>query len=149
MKRKSTEFIVIHAADTYSSMDIGLAEIDEWHRERGWKGCGYHYVIRRDGTVETGRDRDARGAHVKGFNHNSIGICMVGGRANDNGPEDNFTNEQLDALAALLYQLINMYQDAKVVGHRNFPGVTKACPCFNVRKWWTFRPESRNHPNHT
>ena len=143
-KRKSTKFIAIHAADTYASMDIGLDEIDQWHREKGWSGCGYHYVIDRAGAVETGRELYSRGAHVKGFNHNSIGICMVGGRASDGGPEDNFTRDQYDTLASLLYHLTRLFPAAEVVGHRNFPKVTKACPCFNVREWWAGRAENPN-----
>jgi N-acetylmuramoyl-L-alanine amidase len=142
--RKASNYIVVHAADTYARMDIGLDEIDVWHRDRGFNSCGYHYIIRRDGTVETGREMNTYGAHVKGFNHNSIGICMVGGKANDGGPEDNFTGEQFDTLAALLYQLVMLFPDAEVLGHRNFPKVTKACPCFNVREWWAEQPENPN-----
>ena len=143
-KRKSTNYIAVHAADTYRDMDIGLAEIDQWHRAKGWSGCGYHYVIRRDGTLETGREMYSSGAHVKGFNHNSIGICMVGGKASDGGPEDNFTIGQYDTLAALLYQLTGLFPDAEVLGHRNFPKVTKACPCFNVYGWWVEQAENPN-----
>ena len=144
-KRKSTKYIAVHAADTYADMDIGLSEIDQWHRAKGWSGCGYHYVIRRDGTLETGREMYSSGAHVKGFNHNSIGICMVGGKASDDGPEDNFTIGQYDTLAALLTQLVGLFPDAQVLGHRNFPKVTKACPCFNVREWWSMRVENPHH----
>jgi N-acetyl-anhydromuramyl-L-alanine amidase AmpD len=134
-KRKSTDYIAVHAADTYARMDIGLEEIDQWHRAKGWSGCGYHYVIRRDGTVETGRELYSMGAHVKGYNHNSIGICLVGGKANDGGPEDNFTIGQYEALHALLLQLEGLFSGVLLFGHRNFPKVKKACPCFNVREW--------------
>jgi N-acetylmuramoyl-L-alanine amidase len=119
-------------------MDIGLEEIDQWHRAQGWSGCGYHFVIRRDGTVEFGRELYSMGAHVKGFNHNSIGICLAGGKADDDGPEDNFTIRQYEALDALLTQLTKLFPEAEVLGHRNFWKVTKACPCFNVRAWWKF-----------
>lgn len=136
-KRKATNYIAIHAADTYAYMDIGLAEIDQWHRDKGWSSCGYHYVIRRDGTLETGREMYSMGAHVKGYNHESIGICMAGGRATDGGPEDNFTTAQYHTLRAVLRQLVRLFPGAAVLGHRNFPNVTKACPCFNVGDWWS------------
>lgn len=134
-KRKSTKFLVVHAADTYASMDIGREEIDQWHRARGFSSCGYHYVIRRDSSLEHAREMYSIGAHVKGYNHNSIGICMVGGKATDGGPEDNFTIGQYETLYALLVQLEWLFPEAQVLGHRNFPRVNKACPCFNVREW--------------
>ena len=78
MSRESTEYIMIHCAATRADMDIGAADIDRWHRQRGWRKIGYHYVIRRNGEVETGRDMDAVGAHCKGMNDKSVSICLVG-----------------------------------------------------------------------
>src|SRR5690606_114532 len=71
--------LVIHCAATTPLMDIGAKEIDVWHKQRGWSKIGYHFVIRRNGVIEKGRDISEVGAHVEGYNKNSIGICMVGG----------------------------------------------------------------------
>lgn len=117
-------------------MDIGAEEIRRWHLRRGWLDIGYHAVVRRDGTVEPGRSYDVPGAHARGFNHLSLGICLVGGVAEDKTtPENNFTPEQFDALASLVLGLKADYPDAKVVGHRDLPNVNKACPSFDVEEW--------------
>lgn len=133
-KRKETNFLVVHCSATKPSMDIGKKEIDTWHRQRGWLMIGYHYVIRRNGEVEVGRELDTIGAHVQDHNHHSLGICLVGGIDDKGDPEQNFTEEQYNALATLLYQLKVVYPDAQVKGHRNF--ASKACPSFDVEEWW-------------
>lgn len=114
-------------------MDIGLAEIDRWHRSRGWLKIGYHYVIRRNGQLELGRHTDEVGAHAKGHNATSIGICMVGGIDSDGKPENNFTQEQWDRLIMLLSALHNDYPAAKVIGHNEVS--SKDCPSFDVQVW--------------
>jgi N-acetylmuramoyl-L-alanine amidase len=131
-KRTRTDFIAVHCAATPPTLDIGKYEIDRWHRAQGWLGIGYHYVIRRDGTVEEGRPVDTAGAHVANFNHNSVAICLVGGVDAANKPEDNFTPEQKQSLVDLLKTLKGMYPQAKIQGHRDFPNVKKACPSFSV-----------------
>ena len=135
--RKSTDYIAVHCSATSDKQDIGAADIDKWHRAKGWACIGYHYVIRRDGTLEVGRKESSVGAHVQGFNENSIGICMVGGvDANDvNKAVNNFTPEQFGTLRKLIAELQARYPKAKVQGHRDFPNVKKACPCFDVAKW--------------
>ena len=135
-KRKSTEFIAIHSAATKASMDIGAREIGSWHRERGWLGIGYHFVIKRDGTVEEGRPHDTVGAHVSGHNHNSLGICMAGGIDDKGKPENNFTDAQFHALKVLLAGLTNLYPEAKVQGHGEFSGTATACPSFKASEWY-------------
>lgn len=136
-KRKETKYIAIHCSATGGDMDIGAKEIDRWHRQKGFFSIGYHYVIRRDGTLELGRDEDAIGAHVQGYNAVSIGICLVGGvNADDiSKAENNFTEAQFIRLRDLLVDLRVRYPDAEVLGHRDFPDVAKACPSFDVRKW--------------
>lgn len=140
--RKATDLLVVHCAATSPSMDIGSAEIDRWHRQRGFFMCGYHYVIRRNGFVECARSghkcrgENDVGAHAQNHNHNSIGICLVGGVAADGKtPEDNFTPEQMSALGNLLAALKFRYPKATVLGHRDLPGVRKACPSFDVKAW--------------
>lgn len=133
---KAVEFLIVHCADTFESMDIGVLDIRDWHLERGWADVGYHYVIRRSGVVEKGRPEDRPGAHVRGANHISIGICLVGGKADGGGPEDNFTKDQYRALRGLLEELKRRYPEARVLGHRDVPGVRKECPSFDVESWW-------------
>ena len=136
MRRKDTRYIVIHCAATRPEQDIGVKEIRKWHLARKFKDVGYHFVIRRSGEVERGRAIDEVGAHVVGYNHCSIGICLVGGIDEDLRPADNFTPVQMRALGELLAHLTAVYPSAIVVGHRDFNGVAKACPCFNAGKWW-------------
>ena len=113
------DYIVIHCAATKPSMDIGAAEIKSWHRKKGWLDIGYHFVIRRDGIIEPGRPIDVPGAHARGYNHISLGICLVGGVAEDGKtPEDNFTEQQWVELAALVKYLKEQFPDAEVLGHR-------------------------------
>ncbi len=135
---REIEMLVVHCAATKPKMDVGAGEIRKWHRDRGWSDIGYHYVIRRNGWIEKGRDDAVPGAHVAGHNKRTIGICLVGGIDEDGHPEPNFTEEQFKELRDLLNELLVKYdlvEDA-IVGHRDFPGVGKACPSFNVQKWW-------------
>lgn len=138
MRPEEIKFLVVHTSATRPSVDIDVIEIDRWHRARGWDGIGYHYVIRRDGWVELGRLPDVIGAHVKGFNHCSLGICLVGGLNEVTAePQDNYTGRQKVRLEALLRYLKHAYPHAYILGHRDFPDVKKACPCFDVRDWLT------------
>lgn len=130
-------YFYVHCSDTRPSQDIGAEEIREWHmRDRGWSDIGYHYVIRRDGTLESGRDLDNDGdvdeeigAHVFGHNADSIGVCLVGG----SGGDFNFTFKQLDCLRELVAYYRIRYPGIEVLGHRDAPGVMKQCPNFDVR----------------
>lgn len=136
-KRASTDYIAVHCAATKPSMNVGAADIDRWHRANGWACIGYHFVIRRDGTIEEGREVDVIGAHVAGWNHNSVGVCMVGGATEKdvNVPENNFTPAQWASLKKLLGDLRKKYPKARIQGHRDFPGVNKYCPSFSVGDW--------------
>jgi len=128
-------YIVIHCSDSPDGRDDTVKDIDKWHVERGFKrlttrrdtfnpsikACGYQYVIRRNGTLETGRAENEVGAHCKGFNSVSIGICLIGRKA--------FTPEQYTTLKTLLADLSGRYPSAKVVGHCKLDPVNKAhCP---------------------
>lgn len=125
---------MIHCAATRPEMDIGVSEIREWHLARGFSDIGYADVIRRDGCVEEGRNIDDVGAHVKGYNEISVGICLVGGIDKKNRPENNFTDAQFKSLKRLLRFYKAKYPKAAVVGHNELdPG--KACPSFDVQEW--------------
>lgn len=132
---RKINWLVIHTAATRPSMDIGAKEIRSWHKAKGWSDIGYHYVIRRDGKVEKGRPDARVGAHVAGHNRDSIGICLVGGVNENLVPENNYTEAQWKALEELLHKLVQKYPEACVRGHRDFPGVSKACPCFDAEPW--------------
>lgn len=124
--------IVVHCADTYASMDIGAEEIRKWHVEdNGWSDIGYHYVIRRNGAIEHGRPLEKSGAHVRGHNKHSIGICLVGGK-----PDFNFTLPQILSLKSLLNELTGAYLNAVVCGHRDLDD-SKTCPNFDVNQLYT------------
>jgi N-acetylmuramoyl-L-alanine amidase len=132
-------------------MDVSLEDIDQWHKRRGFFfGCGYHYVIKRDGTIQHSKRVNAgvhyQGAHVHGWNDVSIGICLVGGvsrkdRKKEGGwtdakPENNFTPAQMSGLRELLFILRQSFPKALVIGHRDVPNdFKKDCPCFDVREW--------------
>ena len=135
MARQTTDYIFVHCSATKPSMDIDAKEIDRWHRERGFLKIGYHFVIKRDGTKETGRDLMEAGAHIKSYNHKSVGICMVGGVAEHdvNEPQDNFTNEQYLTLKNLLIDMKEQFPTAEIAGHNEV--ANKACPSFNVKEW--------------
>jgi len=144
MVGEDVKLIVIHCADTYREMDIGVREIDRWHKENGWEGIGYHFVVRRSGVIESGRPLDQsmvpgwqvkQGAHVSGHNTESVGICMVGGKALGGGPENNFTPEQFNSLFYLVQTLKRCFPAATVVGHCDLDS-HKSCPCFDVKEWW-------------
>lgn len=136
MIRRTTDFIVVHCSATKPSQDIGASEIRKWHvEENGWSDIGYHEVIRRSGAIELGRPLHVSGAHVKGYNARSVGCCLVGGVGIDGTPEDNFTDEQFKSLRITLDYWKRIYPDATIQGHRDFPGVSKACPSFDVGAW--------------
>jgi len=136
MARQETKYIVIHCSQTRPSQKIGARDIDRWHRERGWLKIGYAKVIKRDGTVEQGRDDDELQAHVKDYNHISTSICLIGGAKEENWkePEDNFTGEQWESLKKVLEEQVIKYPEARIVGHTNLDE-NKTCPNFNVREY--------------
>ena len=134
--RQETSYIVIHCSQTRPSQNIGAKEIDRWHRERGWLKIGYHIVIKRDGIIEQGREDDEVPAAVKGYNHTSFNLCLVGGAKEEDWKieDDNFTGEQFESLKKELTRLVLKYPDARIVGHRDLDD-KKFCPSFDVRQY--------------
>lgn len=126
--------IILHCAATPEGKDYTVAQIDAWHRSRGFNGIGYHYVVYRDGSVHVGRSVEKAGAHCTGQNANSIGVCYIGGCAADGKtPKDTRTAAQRAALEKLVKELLRQYPGATVHGHNEF--ANKACPSFNVKAW--------------
>jgi len=135
--------IIIHCAATPphwmagSSTVAQMKEIDRWHKDRGWSGIGYHYVIGRDGTVVKGRHLNKTGAHTKGHNTGSVGVCLVGGKGGVRTDKfaDHFTPEQELALKALISDLCEKYPAIKhIKGHNDYTNL-KGCPSFTVSEW--------------
>lgn len=123
--------IIIHCSATPENKDFTVDDIRSWHRQRGFNDIGYHYVIYRDGSVHKGRDEEFIGAHCKGHNSHSIGICYIGGLSVGSlVPKDTRTIAQKASLSELVARLRAKYPNASVHGHREF--ANKACPCFDV-----------------
>ena len=126
--------IVIHCSAVKPDQQSSAAQIDSWHRQRGFHlGIGYHYVIRRDGTLEMGRPEYMVGAHCKNHNQHSIGVCYEGGLDIRGDPADTRTPQQRETLRQLINELRERYPKAIVVGHHNLNPL-KACPCFDAVK---------------
>jgi N-acetylmuramoyl-L-alanine amidase len=137
------DMIIVHCSDTYTAMDVGAKEIRDWHvNGNGWSDIGYNYVIRRNGKLESGRDLDGdgnvdeeTGAHARGFNTRSIGICLIGGKGLDDKPESNFTYDQYSTLEILVNNLKRKYGIKRIVGHCDLDS-RKTCPNFNVKSFF-------------
>lgn len=123
--------IIVHCSATPEGRDISANTIDQWHKERGWSGIGYHYVVKIDGTIEYGRDITKTGAHVKGHNTGSIGICYIGGCDLHMNPKDTRTAEQKESLLLLIKTLKKLHCNATIHGHNEFS--SKACPSFDAK----------------
>lgn len=125
--------IVVHCSATPPDMDIGADDIRRWHVQgNGWSDIGYHYIIKRNGDIEKGRPDHISGAHVKGHNKGSLGVCLVGGVDKDNNADCNFTQNQFYALGVLLNRLKTDYDNPEIMGHRELDS-GKACPSFDVQ----------------
>lgn len=123
--------IIIHCSATPEGKPFTVADIDRWHRDRGWQGIGYHYVIYLDGSIHEGRSEEIIGAHCSGQNAQSIGICYIGGLDASGKAKDTRTPAQRKALHKLVSDLKTRYPAATVHGHNEF--ANKDCPCFDVK----------------
>lgn len=121
--------LIIHCSAVKPDQTSSVAQIDTWHRQRGWKfGIGYHYVVRRNGEIEPGRPEWMIGAHCLNHNAHSIGICYEGGLDARGQPDDTRTAEQKTSLRRLLEDLHRRYPRALIVGHHDLDP-KKPCPC--------------------
>ena len=121
--------VVIHCSAVKPDQMSSVAQIDSWHRDRGFKfGVGYHYVVRRDGSIEAGRPEWMVGAHCVNHNKYSIGVCYEGGLDARGQPADTRTAAQKATLRQLLTDLHRRYPRAVIVGHHDL-NPQKECPC--------------------
>lgn len=134
--------IIVHCSANTADSAFRMADIDRWHRSLGWNGCGYHYVIPTDGTVEEGRPEEIIGAHCKNHNSHSIGVCYIGGLDVDGKtPKDTRTKAQKRALSKLLGALHRRYPKALIVGHSDLDPKKPCCPGFDtVREYRDLEP---------
>ena len=131
---RTITLIVIHCSAVKPDQTSSAAQIDTWHRQRGFHlGIGYHYVVRRDGQIEPGRPEYMVGAHCLNHNRHSLGVCYEGGLDSRGAPADTRTPEQKAALLWLLRQLHKSYPKAMIVGHHDL-NPQKACPCFDAAR---------------
>lgn len=139
---RQINMVIVHCSATKASMNIGAEEIRKWHTDpkpkgNGWSDIGYHYVIRRNGEIDHGRDEQVVGAHCEGHNQNSLGVCLVGGIDDAGKAENNFTPEQFKTLENLLRSIQTDYPGVTIYGHREFS--KKECPSFDVQNWLKVR----------
>ena len=127
LNNRSIKLLVVHCSDTEDNQNLSALDIHKMHLKFGWNGIGYHKIINRSGKVENGRPEYWIGAHVKGKNDISLGVCLIG--------RDNFTKNQFKSLKRVLKKWKKLYPNAKIVGHRDTGNTTKTCPNFDVKTW--------------
>ena len=124
--------IIIHCTATPEGRAHTVKDVDTWHRQRGFSGIGYHYLIGINGEVWEGRPIEKAGAHTEGYNSMSIGIAYVGGMDSQmKNPKDTRTQAQKESILRLLKELVIKFPKAEIYGHRDF--AKKACPSFDAR----------------
>ena len=116
--RKATQRIILHHAD---AKNCSAEDIHRWHLSNGWAGAGYHFLVRKDGTIYRLRPEDKVGAHAYGSNYNSLGVCFEGNYMKEDMPED-----QKEAGKKLVAYLKNKYGISTVQAHRDV--CATSCP---------------------
>lgn len=131
---RKIDLIVVHCSATPEGKHFSTETIRNWHvNGNGWSDIGYHWVVELDGKVRAGRPEQRVGAHVRGYNRSSIGICYVGGMSQDMKlPKDTRSQVQRESLEQLLLELKVRYPKAIIKGHNDFSN--KACPSFDAKE---------------
>ena len=139
MPHGSVRYLIVHCSATRETQDYTAEQLKRDHLARGFIDVGYHFYIRRDGTVTQHRRLDEVGAHCRPFNRCSIGICYEGGLDANGKPKDTRTLKQRASLIALVLDLHRQFPKAVIRGHNEMPGATpKACPCFKPSKEFAY-----------
>jgi N-acetyl-anhydromuramyl-L-alanine amidase AmpD len=134
---ESVRYIVVHCSATPVTADYTVEQMAKDHKLRGFRTIGYHFYIRKDGTMTQHRKLLEVGAHCKPFNRCSIGVCYEGGIGPQGNPSDTRTEAQKARMRDLIQEMKTVFPKAVVRGHREMPGATpKACPCFDASKWY-------------
>lgn len=143
---REIELLIIHCSGTRVDRDITASDIHSAHRMRGYSSGGYHYFIRKSGQVEPMRPLQEPGAHARGYNRNSVGVCYEGGLDVNGNAADTRTLQQKVSLVRVIGELKAKFPDICVKGHRdlspdkNYNGIIDPweriteCPCFEVKE---------------
>ena len=133
MSADSIRFLVLHCSASRRNQDYSVEQLRRDHKARGFYDIGYHFYIRKDGTMTQHRMLLEVGAHARPYNRCSIGICYEGGLDKQGRPCNTITPQQFERIQELLAVLKKLFPKAKIVGHRDLPGTTpKECPCCNA-----------------
>ena len=124
---KNIKLLVVHCSDTQDRKNFTAVDIHNMHLKFGWDGIGYHKVIERSGKIQNGRPEYWVGAHVKGKNSISLGVCLIG--------RHKFTVKQFNSLERVLKKWKSFYPQAEIVGHVDTGNTNKTCPNFDVKNW--------------
>ena len=127
LQKEDIKFLIIHCSDTENHISLKAIDIHKMHLQFGWEGIGYHKVILRSGKIENGRPEYWIGAHVKGKNNISLGVCLIG--------RDKFTKKQFYSLEKILRKWKFLYPKAQIIGHYETKNTKKTCPNFDVQQW--------------
>ncbi len=127
LKKENIRYLIVHCSDTPNEEELTATEIHQMHLDFGWDGIGYHKIILRNGKIQNGRPEYWIGAHVKGKNTVSLGVCLIG--------RDYFTRKQFVSLEKILKSWKKDYPLAIIEGHRDTENTKKTCPNFNVKNW--------------
>ncbi len=136
MSADSVRFLVLHCSASRCNQDYSVEQLRRDHKARGFYDIGYHFYIRKDGTMTQHRKLLEVGAHARPYNRCSIGICYEGGLDDQGKPCNTMTTEQEKRLIDLFRNLKILFPKAKIMGHRDLPGTTpKECPCLDAGSW--------------
>tara|TARA_B110000037_G_scaffold221740_1_gene293801 strand:+ start:768 stop:1178 length:411 start_codon:yes stop_codon:yes gene_type:complete len=127
LDNENINWLIVHCSDTQDNINLSATDIHKMHLKFGWDGIGYHKVVNRSGKVENGRPEYWTGAHVKGKNNISLGVCLIG--------RNKFTIKQYLSLERILRKWKSLYPEAKIIGHRDTGDTDKTCPNFDVQAW--------------
>ena len=127
LTEKNISLLVVHCSDTENNKKISAIDIHKMHLSFGWDGIGYHKIIQRSGKIENGRPEFWVGAHVKGKNDISLGVCLIG--------KNSFTKKKFISIERVLKKWKVKYPNSKIIGHRDDENTKKTCPNFDVKKW--------------
>ena len=122
---KNIKFIVVHCSDTDDNLKA--LDIHKLHLKFGWEGVGYNKIIENDGRIVNGRPEFWKGAHVRGYNDRSLGVCLIG--------KSRFSKSQFISLEKILIDWKKKYKNIKIIGHYEVSDCNKTCPNFDVAQW--------------
>lgn len=129
---RNIKYIAVHCTATPRTATVNSI-IRHWKEQLHWNNPGYHYLVKPGGEVVELLPEDKPSNGVAGFNSVTVNVCYIGGITPGGQPVDNRTPDQKAAMLFLLERLKERYPKAIVQGHRDFPNVSKACPCFDAK----------------